>query len=72
MNKLVKLFMGFEGVSEREAKAMFNSLKGEVNRTLDGGDFDSDNVLDELECIFANYELELDWLDYVMNTDMEV
>lgn len=72
MNKLVKLFMGFEGVSEREAKAMFNSLKDEVNRTLDGGDFDSDNVLDELECIFSNYELELDWLDYVMNTDMEV
>ena len=67
MNKLVKIFMESEGVSEDEARGMYLSLRDEVLRTLDVGDLDDDDTLDELECIFSNYELELDWLDYVLH-----
>ena len=67
MNKLVKIFMESEGISEDEARGMYLSLKDEVLRTLDVGDLDDDDTLDELECIFSNYELEMDWLDYVLH-----
>ena len=64
MEKLIEAFMN-QGMSKEEAKGVAKSLKDEVRRTLKHGDIDDDDTLDELECIFANYELELDWLNIV-------
>lgn len=68
-NKLVESFWknGIMAKSEAEAIGVYRSLRGEVLRTIDAGDLEDDDTLDELECIFANYELELDWLEYVIN-----
>ena len=68
MNKLVEHFKnnGIMAKSEAEAILVYKSLRSEVMNTIDAGDLEDDDTLDELECIFANYELELDWLEYVI------
>lgn len=47
--------------SDEEAMGMYYSLKDEVTRAVQNSSLEDDDTLDELECIFANYELELDW-----------
>lgn len=68
-NKLVESFWknGIMAKSEDEAIGVYRSLREEVMNTVNAGDLEDDDTLDELECIFANYELELDWLEYVIN-----
>lgn len=61
MEKLIRVFMN-KGMDKDEAKGVAYTLRDEVKRTLRSGNLEDDDTLDELECIFANYELELDWL----------
>ena len=69
MNKVEEIFLK-NGMAqyEIEARGVYRTLRDEVLRVTDVGDLDDDDTLDELECIFANYELELDWLEYVIKT----
>ena len=68
MNKVEAIFLkNGMATDEIEAKGVYRSLRDEVLRVTDVGDLDDDDTLDELESIFANYELELDWLEYVIN-----
>lgn len=62
MNRIVRIFMDRDNMSEAEARQEFRSLKGELFAILESMDdpFDSS---EEAEDLLADYGLEPDYLD---------
>lgn len=67
MNRIIKIFMERDGMSEEVAKDEYRILKSEINGVL--ATMDLEDILEgseEIEDILAGYDLEPDYLDDIL------
>lgn len=67
MNPIIKIFMERDGMTLEDAKDEFNILSAEFNSIL--CNMDLEDMLEgseEIEDLLADYDLEPDYIDYLL------
>ena len=67
MNPIIKIFMKRDGMTLEDAKDEFNILSAEFNSIL--CNMDLEDMLEgseEIEDLLADYDLEPDYIDYLL------